>query len=569
MANNKIVGNETLATYHSDIKKLFALKDGYYENMAVGLANNLFSNKGLNKTEYFSFQKSGNTSDIDSGFANMKSLKGNSVVFNQLLNFSKTLFSNLNVEQFNLNKNDEDKTCTLTGIANASSTNCLATQSLDLIPTHKYAFVYDILSTIPYTLEESGNVVSYATFIASSTNSVVANRKERIIQLYVSTTDNANWRIARGMKTWNIGETITLSNIMYFDLTQMFGAGKEPTSVEEFNRMFPKAFYEYNAGELMSCKSSKYKYIGLNQYNVLNSDDYIRVVNGEDYICNGTFTNIEFYDSDKNLISTTTTKSFKVPLTCTYVKVIGGNSSTCLYIDNGDENLYEDYASEEYNLPNVELRSVGNVFDEIKPNGTYIKRIGSRAYQEGDENDTSVLTDKTNTYYVLSSEAIEQKPLYQFIELTKIDANGTQEFDSVIPQGVNFLYQTNLKDFVYYVYDRANGNANNLALESDLPILYRHTITMTISTRTCCFTVYHSSNLNVDSIQDLTTLLNGTTIGVLYRHSNNNYYNKLVVGSLITNCYFVSDDTSVENLQLSSLTITLQDSITAINFQAK
>lgn len=569
MANNKIVGNETLATYHSDIKKLFALKDGYYENMAVGLANNLFSNKGLNKNEYFSFQKSGGTSDIDSGFANLKSLKGNSVVFNQLFDFSQANFTNDNPSQFTMSKDSENKSYTFTGIASGSSQNIVVSQSLFLIPNHKYAFAYDILSTISYTLAEDGNVVSYATFIASSTNSIVANRKERIIQFYTNTRDSVNWRIARGAKTWNVGETITISNIMYFDLTLMFGAGKEPTSAEEFIRMFPKAYYDYNSGELMSCKSSKYKYIGLNQYNVLNPNEYIRVINGEDYICNGTFTSIEFYDSDKNLISSTTDMNFYTPLICSYVKVIGGNSSTCLYIDNGDPDLYEDYVSEEYALPNIELRSAGNVYDEIKPNGTYIKRIGSRAYQEGDENDTSVITDKTNTYYVLSSEVIEQKPIYQFTELTKIVVDGTQEFDSVVPQGADFLYQTNLKDFVYYVYDRANGNANNLALESDLPILYRHTITMTIGTRTCCFTVYHSSNLVVDSIQDLTTLLNGTTIGVFYRHSNNNYYNKLVVGSLITNCYFVSDDTSVENLQLSSLTITLQDSITAINFQAK
>ena len=566
MANNKIVGNETLATYHSDIKKLFALKDGYYENMAVGLANNLISSKGLDKTEYFNFQASAGFSDIDSGFANMKSLKGNSVVLNQLIqngNFATTdgwVLKRFNDTTFSV----ENNVGTLE-INSAPNAFGIFTTEMEFVNKHTYLFLMTMKAsaketinietleqeqeTLPLTWEEFGYIETVSE--PDTTNLLVTN-----IGFSLSSPKA-------------LPLTIEMKNFMCIDLTLMFGAGKEPTSAYEFVRMFPNTYYEYNTGELMSCKSSKYKYTGLNQYNVLKPNDYIKISIYSDYICNGTFTSFELYDSDKNLISTTTEWYIETPLNCTYIKVVDGNSSTCLYVENGDTNLFEDYVSKEYALPNIELRSVGNVYDEIKPNGTYIKRIGSRAYQEGDENDTSVITDKTNTYYVLANEVIEQKPSYQFTELTKIDANGTQEFDSVVPQGVNFLYQTNLKDFVYYVYDRANGDAYNLALKSDLPILYRHTITMTIGSRTCCFTVYHSSNLIVDSIQDLTTLLHGTNIGVLYRHSNNNYYNKLVVGSLITNCYFVSDDTSVGNLQLSSLTITLKDEVTAINFQAK
>lgn len=37
-----------------------------------------------------------------------------------------------------------------------------------------------------------------------------------------------------------------------FDLTQMFGAGNEPKSVEEFEKMFPAAYYPYAAGEIVS-----------------------------------------------------------------------------------------------------------------------------------------------------------------------------------------------------------------------------------------------------------------------------------------------------------------------------
>lgn len=37
-----------------------------------------------------------------------------------------------------------------------------------------------------------------------------------------------------------------------FDLTVMFGSENEPTSVEEFEKIFPAAYYPYNAGEIVS-----------------------------------------------------------------------------------------------------------------------------------------------------------------------------------------------------------------------------------------------------------------------------------------------------------------------------
>ena len=45
---------------------------------------------------------------------------------------------------------------------------------------------------------------------------------------------------------------VTFSNRQIFDLTAMFGAGKEPTTVEEFEKIFPAAYYPYNAGEIVS-----------------------------------------------------------------------------------------------------------------------------------------------------------------------------------------------------------------------------------------------------------------------------------------------------------------------------
>jgi hypothetical protein len=47
-------------------------------------------------------------------------------------------------------------------------------------------------------------------------------------------------------------DTSPFSNHEIFDLTQMFGAGNEPSTVEEFEKIFPNDYYPYNAGEIIS-----------------------------------------------------------------------------------------------------------------------------------------------------------------------------------------------------------------------------------------------------------------------------------------------------------------------------
>lgn len=52
----------------------------------------------------------------------------------------------------------------------------------------------------------------------------------------------------------HVGDVLT--NVTFrpqiFDLTQMFGAGNEPSTVAEFEALFPEAYYPYDAGSLLS-----------------------------------------------------------------------------------------------------------------------------------------------------------------------------------------------------------------------------------------------------------------------------------------------------------------------------
>lgn len=58
----------------------------------------------------------------------------------------------------------------------------------------------------------------------------------------------------------------TTDNAMAIDLTLMFGAGNEPSTVEEFESLFPLPYYDYNPGELISFNATGIETTGFNQW---------------------------------------------------------------------------------------------------------------------------------------------------------------------------------------------------------------------------------------------------------------------------------------------------------------
>lgn len=70
-------------------------------------------------------------------------------------------------------------------------------------------------------------------------------------------------------------------NVSYFDgcinlidLTKMFGSGNEPSTVEEFEAMFPNDYYPYNEGELMSMSVNNVENVGKNLFECHNFSCY-------------------------------------------------------------------------------------------------------------------------------------------------------------------------------------------------------------------------------------------------------------------------------------------------------
>lgn len=168
----------------------------------------------------------------------IKSIGGKTIVWNQL---------NLNNEN-SVTKNgisfinNKDGSWTITGTcstSNGGSADVLIYGfAVKYVSGHKYLVKADKYSDGNYGFAINGRSypLKKAIIINYAFNSVIfVNDK--------ATVDNVTMRM----------------NI--FDLTQMFGAGNEPSTPEEFEAMFPADYYPYNAGELMSAPVNEVVYL--------------------------------------------------------------------------------------------------------------------------------------------------------------------------------------------------------------------------------------------------------------------------------------------------------------------
>lgn len=261
-----------------------------------------------------------------------------------------------------------------------------------------------------------------------------------------------------------------------FDLTAMFLEGNEPESVEDFKAMFPKPYYEYDAGTFKSAKVNKYVTVGRNQYSGLNT--FIRVVSGTEYRLEGVTDGslVEFDGSQTQIKSTSVTGDVNITLSdeTVYVKVQATTySDICLFIhwDDTEDGNYVAYEKNEYTLPDIELLSFGDVKDELLPDGTITRNVGTKAYASGDESNPAYWTDGTISLYAQVPATTSQVPAYAFESDTAIDNWGTQEFVSSstipAPQMCNIEYYANLKDFVEASYIRTEGDVENFVTREE------------------------------------------------------------------------------------------------------
>lgn len=390
------------------ISKLF---ESPHPKMTVGYAKNLIMPNDPTEQE-FNFRQSGG-GVIEDGVAVIDKVKGNSVVWNQLIPMKAS-----------------GTTETINGVTITYTDNGFRLQG-----TATNTFRFTTLGTC--NLKEGHK---YLTFGGSSGTSLqielwggnpIDSRKGQPAIVTISTTPTALGII----NIYCFGEEIFVGEELHWqfcDLTQMFGAENEPSTYEEFLQRKPNVAdeYAYNEGTIINNKIEAVETIGINLFNnkfeagsfdvisgqnkvnsnAIRTKEYVPIIpNTKMYagVFGGTPQSlwIMFFDENKNMIEGYTAATPQ-----------SGNCSDCLnkifttpsngyfmrfYIKHDIENIcinlsdptingqYFPYEKHELDLSWVKdikdaegvklfedgMRSAGTAFDEVRKNKA-VKRIG-------------------------------------------------------------------------------------------------------------------------------------------------------------------------------------------------
>ena len=202
--------------------------DDYAPMLHVGLADALSSTYGENAT----FAQRTSTRN---GAVEISSVLGNTVVWNQHLNWSGTS-STINNVDFIYNGNG---TMTVNGTASANS---YVAQQAPVIPVnHKV-----LLRGCP----QNGDSSTYSMYITGTGLTPTTARDTGTGAIATVSLNQAFTTVIYVTSGTFCNNLIFRPQI--FDLTAMFGAGNDPATVAEFEAMYPADYYAYDAGSLKS-----------------------------------------------------------------------------------------------------------------------------------------------------------------------------------------------------------------------------------------------------------------------------------------------------------------------------
>ena len=427
---------EDISDLQSDVSSLQtdmagkADANGNYPNMTVGNADQLVSSVKIEDQVPYIFRTSGGSVDI--GDRETDELVGGSLVWNQLMpNPSDWL---VQAGSPTLVTDDTGGTLTVTGTdITAYDPAIRGTGSVNVsVVGHKYLIDFEFCAPDNASNEDP---VVYLSSTAFSTDSAIGasktgwNKYSRIksatnIGVIISYLGLSN---ARTVLTQ--GDRLQFRNVKCIDLTQMFGStiadyiysletATAGAGVAWFKKLFPKDYYAYNAGEILSVSGvSAHQMTGFNQWdeewevgsidpntggnkvanNTIRSKNYIRVIPNTTYYIHANNMLVFFYDADKNLITyrykTNTTDT--TPVNCYYIRfnmdVPYGttyNHDICinLHWDGERDGEYEPYELHSYPLDDsLTLRGIqkldanNNLYydgDTYESDGTVTRRYG-------------------------------------------------------------------------------------------------------------------------------------------------------------------------------------------------
>lgn len=236
--------------------------------------------------------------------------------------------------------------------------------------------------------------------------------------------------------------------------------------IKSFGEQEDKISILSHGKNLFNVNNSKQGLLNVNtgilfETNTSNTSDYIKVEKGKNYIINGEGGEIRgyygvLYDCSKRYVAQKTF-SKNTPFTFeqdgyfrfSYASEEDGLPATNIIFEEGTQvSAYEPYKEDKKDILlsslgfDEGLRGIKNITDELNSiRSVAIKRIGKREYREGDLLLDNVITDKTNTYYVLD-EPIET-PLDENINLKTFGEKTYVSFENAISGTSSFKAPVN------------------------------------------------------------------------------------------------------------------------------
>lgn len=225
-----------------------AQKDGYYGGLVAGRSENLIDAKGVGALQSFIRRQSGGgTAIADDGAGIIQEVRGKSLVWNQLLDENTAFDKNGGT----LTQDGDVVTFTASGHGQQ------AYKYINSVISHKYA---SFVTFKKYSTDANVALRSFGT----NTNGKATTDWQKVgVINTASTTSNSVGVIDNSVSDF---DSIQIKNLMCIDLTLMFGAGNEPSTVEEFEAMFPKSYYPYTSGQIINLTTNALETVGFNQW---------------------------------------------------------------------------------------------------------------------------------------------------------------------------------------------------------------------------------------------------------------------------------------------------------------
>lgn len=425
--------------------------DGTYPKMTVGFAENVVGD-GSATEEEFSFRPIAgvNRNTLNDGAARIHSIKGRSVVANQLM-YPAQAYQYLDVS--GLTFSNGEGVLSIKGIL---SKNCSITfPNAKSFPQttiigHKYLFGVETEMPQGFRVYLSGCTPVSSVFDSTQTKTIKECIAESEYGMYIL-----------GLPAEQVvgTEYDYTSRAVIIDLTQEFGAGNEPETVVEYYQRKPILLNEgeYNEGKLVNLVPKAIKTTGFNQWD----GTYAKVLGGVQYYLGGNYTSVGFATEMGGTTEAITTPTSSevvggsapadrlyTPSQNGYIYANGDSICISLYWPTEYGNLYgtyKPYKPFERDLGDIiakyfpnGMRSAGSAHDEIRFNSTEqrweaVQRVDVRPYAAGDESNSAVTTDGTNTNYALATPTI--KPITENINFDyDVSDYGTEEL--IVAEGV-------------------------------------------------------------------------------------------------------------------------------------